>query len=273
MRVPAVVGSFPEPFLHGSRASASPSGSTARGTRTTSATRCRERLDRAGVAPAIAALGRPSGKDVLRVVVGEWEDVRARRRARQIEEGPGGERRVRASRAAGDGVRDRRCSTRRAASCGPSARAPGIVAATRFEEQQPTWVVTGTDAAGLERAVRAARRARAARPLRRRGHRRPAPIRFPRSAGARMSRSSRPTAHRLGAARGARRRRGGLHARALRGGARHSTTRWCSPRRSRASSRPGSPQVSGPELRRAARLAVPLALLVAASTRSSRARA
>jgi hypothetical protein len=30
----------------------------------------------------------------------------------------------------------------------------GIVAATRFEEQQPTWTVTGTDEAGLDRAVR-----------------------------------------------------------------------------------------------------------------------
>jgi hypothetical protein len=30
----------------------------------------------------------------------------------------------------------------------------GIVAATRFEEQQPAWAVSGTDQAGLERAVR-----------------------------------------------------------------------------------------------------------------------
>jgi hypothetical protein len=28
------------------------------------------------------------------------------------------------------------------------------VAATRFEEQQPTWVVTGTDRRGLDAAVR-----------------------------------------------------------------------------------------------------------------------
>ena len=30
----------------------------------------------------------------------------------------------------------------------------GLVAATRFEEQQPTWVVAGTDRAGLDQAVR-----------------------------------------------------------------------------------------------------------------------
>ena len=28
-----------------------------------------------------------------------------------------------------------------------------MVAATRFEEQQPTWTVTGTDEAGLDRAI------------------------------------------------------------------------------------------------------------------------
>jgi hypothetical protein len=34
-----------------------------------------------------------------------------------------------------------------------SARA-GLVAATRFEEQQPTWVVTGVDRSGLAEAVK-----------------------------------------------------------------------------------------------------------------------
>jgi hypothetical protein len=29
----------------------------------------------------------------------------------------------------------------------------GLVAATRYEEQQPTWVVVGTDAAGVRAAV------------------------------------------------------------------------------------------------------------------------
>jgi hypothetical protein len=34
------------------------------------------------------------------------------------------------------------------------AAGSGIVAATRFEQQQPTWTVSGTDEAGLDRAVR-----------------------------------------------------------------------------------------------------------------------
>jgi hypothetical protein len=29
----------------------------------------------------------------------------------------------------------------------------GLVAATRFEDQAPTWVVAGTDSAGLDRTV------------------------------------------------------------------------------------------------------------------------
>jgi hypothetical protein len=35
-----------------------------------------------------------------------------------------------------------------------SSHGAGLVAATRFEEQQPTWVVTGVDEKGLERATR-----------------------------------------------------------------------------------------------------------------------
>jgi hypothetical protein len=34
---------------------------------------------------------------------------------------------------------------------GPGA---GIVAATRYEDQQPTWTVSGTDDAGVQRAAR-----------------------------------------------------------------------------------------------------------------------
>ncbi len=35
----------------------------------------------------------------------------------------------------------------------------GLVAATRFEEQAPTWAITGTDAAGVAAAAARARRA------------------------------------------------------------------------------------------------------------------
>ena len=47
----------------------------------------------------------------------------------------------------------------------------GIVAATRFEEQQPTWTVSGTDDGGPRPGGAPAGRARAAQPVRGGGHR------------------------------------------------------------------------------------------------------
>ncbi len=153
MRVPAVVGSFPEPFEHGQDGKRYPvrldCAADADGP-------CRDvldRLDRAGVTASSTALGAPAGKQVLRLVVGEWSDVRSDAAVRQIEEGPGRSgvfARIRPGSAGlellllDEGGR----IARRIESGG------GLVAATRFEEQQPTWVVTGTDGPGLEAATR-----------------------------------------------------------------------------------------------------------------------
>ena len=67
--------------------------------------------------------------------------------ARKLEGGPAGVGRVRA---AGAGGRpDRACSTRDGRverTLGPGG---GLLAATRIEAQQPTWLVTGVDAAGV----------------------------------------------------------------------------------------------------------------------------
>jgi hypothetical protein len=152
MRVPAVVGSFPEPFLHGSDGKRFPVRIDCA---SNAADACREvaaRLDKAGIAPSTAALGAVAGKELLRFVVGEWADVRADAAARQVEQGPGV-----------SGVFAR---------IGPGPEGPelllldrvgrvakrlasaGLVAATRFEQQQPTWIVTGTNASGLESATR-----------------------------------------------------------------------------------------------------------------------
>ena len=91
MRVPAVVGSFPEPFVHGSEGKRFPVRiDCARRYAATSATTCRDRLDSAGVETATARRSaRPPGKDMLRVVVGVWKDVRGDAAAAKLEEGPG----------------------------------------------------------------------------------------------------------------------------------------------------------------------------------------
>jgi hypothetical protein len=153
MRVPAVVGAFPEPFAHGSDGKRFPIRIDCAQGAGDSCSDVASALEKADVNPSTAAIGAVTGKEVLRLVVGGWRDVRADAAARQIEQGP-----------ATSGVFAR---------IGPGPAGPellvldrlgrvvrrlpkgaGLVAATRFEDQQPTWVVTGVDEQGLERATR-----------------------------------------------------------------------------------------------------------------------
>jgi uncharacterized protein DUF4430 len=153
MRVPAVVGSFPEPFIHGSNGKSFPVRiDCARGADET----CNEladRLSRAGIIPNKTALGAPAGDALLRFVVGIWGDVRNDESARQIEGGPG-ESGVFARVAEVAGGYRFDLLDRDGAVVKSLTRGAGLVAATRFEEQQPTWVVSGTDEAGLGNAAR-----------------------------------------------------------------------------------------------------------------------
>jgi hypothetical protein len=150
--IPAVVGSFPEPFLHGIA-----------GKRLPVRVECVEltgppcetvvgRLRAAGVPAAIAAIGPGDEPSTLRVLVGPWAAVRATPATQAIERGP------RASgvyaRFAADGktltLLDARGRVTRTLSAGA-----GLVAATRYAESAPTWVVTGVDSPGVALAARA----------------------------------------------------------------------------------------------------------------------
>jgi hypothetical protein len=152
MRVPAVVGSFPEPFVHGAEGKRFPVRiDCAQGAKPA----CEDvagRLERSGATASSTALGAAAGENVLRLVVSEWREARRDAAARQLEQGP----RVSGvfARMAPDDGRyelDLLDAVGRVATS--MSGGAGLVAATRFEEQQPTWVVTGTDRLGVERAV------------------------------------------------------------------------------------------------------------------------
>jgi hypothetical protein len=155
MRVPAVVGSFPEPFLRGSEGKLFPVRIDCAQHAEQACREVAKRLERVGVGASTTAIGAATGKEVLRLVVGEWKDVRRDAAARQLEQGPaksGVFARLSESGAAGSSELDLLDEQDRVVrSLGRSA---AIVAATRFEEQQPTWVIAGTDGAGLGQAVR-----------------------------------------------------------------------------------------------------------------------
>jgi hypothetical protein len=153
MRVPAVVGSFPEPFLHGTEGKRFPVRIDCAENAADQCEEVSERLDLAGVAPSTAALGSVSGDELLRVVVGQWEDVRGDNATQELQDGPaqsGVFARVRRG-GAGYEIDALDSQGRVVQTLGPGT---GIVAATRFEEQQPTWTVSGVDTAGLDRSVR-----------------------------------------------------------------------------------------------------------------------
>ena len=142
MRVPAVVGSFPEPFRSGYE-----------GERHPVRVRC------FGVGRACGLVRERIGADggsrrgaAIRVLVGPWERLRSDAAAALIERGPG------FSGVFADFLR--RAATWRlqpldaaGEPAGP-ARAAGLVAATRDGDDPPTWLVTGTDAARTEAAAR-----------------------------------------------------------------------------------------------------------------------
>jgi hypothetical protein len=150
--VPAVVGSFPEPFAHGSEGKRYPVVLECADDVGDACTTTSERLGAAGVVAGRQTLGTGVGERTIRVLVGRWQDLRADQALEQIDRGPaagGVYARFGASGRTLD-LLDARERTVRTLGAGA-----GLVAATRFEEQAPTWAITGTDAAGVAAAARA----------------------------------------------------------------------------------------------------------------------
>jgi hypothetical protein len=147
MRVPAVVGSWPQPFAGGYDGSRRPVAVECMG----GGRACRvvrERLSEAGVRSA-----RGPAEGAIRILVGPWALLRDDPAAAQIEDGPqaSGVFADFAPEGGGfvlEGI-DRR--GRPARRFGPRA---GLVAATRRYEAPPVWVVTGVSGRGVSAAAR-----------------------------------------------------------------------------------------------------------------------
>ena len=150
--IPAVVGSFPEPFVSGY-------GGEKRATRLECDQTVREacdavqkRLNDLGLTVGQSLVGTAGGEENIRVIVGRWPALREDRALRLLEEGPrasGVYARPDPSGRSIDALDARGRVVRR---LGPGT---GLVAATRWQEQAPTWAVTGTDARGVAEAARA----------------------------------------------------------------------------------------------------------------------
>jgi hypothetical protein len=158
-RVPAVVGSWPEPFRSGRDGRRLPVRVDCASGAGAACDAAERALQEAGLKTSRGAPGTPGGKDLLRMVVGTWAAVRREPEAHLLELGPrqsgvfarftGGGARLELIDA-----RDRVTATRGAGA--------GLVAATRYHDDQPIWFVTGTDATGVRAAAAALTPARLA---------------------------------------------------------------------------------------------------------------
>lgn len=152
MRVPAIVGAFPEPFLHGSEGERLPTRVECQDEASSACEEVKDRLVDAGVDATGAPFGTSAGPEVLRVVVGEWSAVRAIRAAQKIEEGPTASGVFATFSEDGSELTLLDDDGEEVAVENSGA---GLVAAVELLEQQPVWVVTGVDEAGVEAAAQA----------------------------------------------------------------------------------------------------------------------
>lgn len=154
--VPAVVGSFPEPFLHGpGTAKRLPVRVECIDPEAPACSAVADRLVGLGIPASRGTLRSSFTQQTLRVVVGPWLGVSEDDALRRIEDGPGASGVFAEPRDGGAvlALLDSRGETVRR--LGPGS---GLIAATAVEGQPPVWVVTGTDAAGVDAAGRAFRR-------------------------------------------------------------------------------------------------------------------
>jgi Domain of unknown function (DUF4430) len=156
MRVPAVVGSYPEPFLQEAEGTDRvPVQVVCSGVRRP----CDEvasRLADEGVDASIerpaAGGGAPGGDGALRLLVGPWGRVRHDAVAAELERGPASSGVFGRFERAADGWRLLALDVhaREAERLGGAA---GLVSALRPGEAPPTWVITGTDRGGVAAAA------------------------------------------------------------------------------------------------------------------------
>ena len=156
--VPAVVGSFPEPFVHGISGKRLPTTVECASDAGAACSRVSDALKAAGVPVASGLLGTGSGTESLGVVVAPWHELRALIAATLIERGP---------RASGVYARFTGPAGQSLQLLDPRGRVvrtlgagAGLIAATRDIVSEPTWLITGTDLAGVSAAAGALTQAR-----------------------------------------------------------------------------------------------------------------
>lgn len=145
-----VVGTFPEPFVHGVEGMRWPVRVECVNPRAQSCRIVRDGLVRFGI-PAVTNLLRVSyNPETLRVAVGVWKDIREDPAAQLLERGVADSGVFARINRAGTSVQLLNDKGRAVETLGAGT---GLVFASRYRDEPPSWVVTGTDEAGLIEAA------------------------------------------------------------------------------------------------------------------------
>jgi hypothetical protein len=152
MRVPAIVGAYPEPFASGLGGKRRPVRVECEDADAPVCRDARERLKSEGVPTSGSSLGAPGTEVVTRFVVARWPRARGVRGASGLEDGP--EATGVFARFEGDTLHllDERGVPARSVRRGDGV---GIVLALQPQAEELVWIVTALDQKGLDAGVRA----------------------------------------------------------------------------------------------------------------------
>jgi Domain of unknown function (DUF4430) len=150
MHIPDIVGAYPEPFVHGYKGKRLPTRIECEDPPGAACRTVEQRLARAGVTAGVATVGSVGGSDTLVVVVAKWSTARSIVALSTLQSGPA---------LSGVFARFDRSGRRfelldgggRAVMTAPPGT--GLVAATAQSDTSATWLVTGLDDSGVERAA------------------------------------------------------------------------------------------------------------------------
>ena len=152
VRIPAVVGAFPEPFKSGMDGKKLPIRLVCLGSAGRSCDEVETRLKAAGIGGIARSNLESSPGEVLRILVGRWSEVRKDIAGRTLEQGPSVSGVFARPAPSGSSIALLDPDGHVGKTLGPAS---GLVAATRYKDERPTWIITGTDDVGLAAAAAA----------------------------------------------------------------------------------------------------------------------
>ena len=154
MRIPAIVGAYPEPFSSGIEGKRRPVRVECERVGSAPCDEARQRLRDEGVSTSGSSLGAPGTEAVTRLVVARWPRARIVRGGAGLEEGPQATGVFARFSPDGDSLEllDENGETARRVERGDGV---GLVLALQPRAEELVWIVTALDDEGLEAGVRA----------------------------------------------------------------------------------------------------------------------